>query len=122
MKISFSPNFGSLILGMTLLSLCQISWGQHLQFDESNQKESRESLILLTSVTEMAALVTDNAEPSAALIQALMDRIELIREKSAEAKMTEEQLYQWMDAFSLTQQQVESFDKITARFAQLKVD
>lgn len=122
MKISFLPNFGSLIFGMIFLSLCQTSWGQNVQFDESNAKENHESVILLTSVTEMAALVTDNTEPSTALIQALMNRIELIREKSVEEKMTEEQRRMWMDTFSLTQQQVESFDKITQRFAQLQSD
>lgn len=122
MKISSLPNFGSLIVGMTLMLVCQISWGQNVQFDQSNAKENHESVILLTSVTEMAALVTDNTEPSATLIQALMNRIELIRENNVKEKMTEEQRRTWMDTFSLTQQQVESFDKITQRFAQLQPD
>jgi hypothetical protein len=120
MKISSLPNFGSLIVGMALMSLCQISWGQKVQFDESNEQENHENLILLTSVTEMAALVTDNSEPPADLIQALMMRIELIREKSVKEKMTEEQIRKWMDTFSLTQEQVESFDKIARRFAQFQ--
>jgi NAD-dependent DNA ligase len=65
-------------------------------------------------------LVTDNSEPPADLIQALMMRIELIREKSVKEKMTEEQIRKWMDTFSLTQEQVESFDKIARRFAQFQ--
>ena len=122
MKISLLPNFGSLIFGMTFLSLSQIGFGQNVQFDLPKEKDSHGSVNLLTSVTEMAALVTDNTEPSAVLIQALMDRIELIREKTVEEKMTEEQRRTWMETFSLTQQQVESFDKIILRFAQLQSD
>jgi NAD-dependent DNA ligase len=49
-----------------------------------------------------------------------MMRIELIREKSVKEKMTEEQIRKWMDTFSLTQEQVESFDKIARRFAQFQ--